>query len=88
MKFRDVQVINCGDTIDTRPGAYYVSVVDAGQFGLLAGPFGDHPSALNMVDAARRKANDVDPRSAFYGFGTCRLERSVGPGVLNDLLKI
>ena len=82
---------------DTAPGNYYVSVVDgirAGggtevkRMGLLAGPFpNDHVGALAWVEAARRKAEEIDPRAAFYGFGTVRMKFGYSkPGVLNEAL--
>jgi hypothetical protein len=74
---------------DTQPGYYYVSVIDGTRFGLLLGPFeNDHVKALNMVEAVRKKAEELDPWGAFYGFGTCRvpLDTQDPPeGRLNDL---
>lgn len=71
---------------DTQPGAYYVTVHDGRRYGRLLGPFvNDHAQALSMVDAARAKAEELDPRAAFYSFGTARLDASeTRPGVLND----
>lgn len=60
---------------DTKPGEYYVSVHDAGRTALLLGPFtNDHAGALAMVDKVREKAYEIDPKSWFYSFGTCRLD--------------
>ena len=73
-----------GQTPDTKPGPYYVTVADGGRVGRLVGPFiDDHAGALALVDAARRKAEDLDPRAVFYAFGTCRVDAPQGPGVLN-----
>lgn len=58
---------------DTRPGAYYVSVIDGQRRALLAGPWPTHPEALNMVETVRVKACELDPRGHFYAFGTARL---------------
>lgn len=73
---------------DPREGAYYVSVVDGGRYALLAGPFSTHREALDLVPVVREAAYQVDPRSAFYAFGTCRLERRLDlpAGVLNGRL--
>lgn len=61
-------------TPDTKPGAYYVTVVDGPRVGRLLGPFfDDHAGALAMVDSVRAHAETVDPRAAFYAFGTCRI---------------
>lgn len=72
---------------DTKPGAYYVTVIDAGRVGRLLGPFfNDHAAALAMVEPVRAKANELDPKSWFYAFGTCRVDAD-GPapaGILND----
>ena len=59
---------------DTKPGEYYVTVVDGNRYNFLLGPFtNDHQAALDHVEAARKKAQELDPRSAFYTFGTARL---------------
>jgi hypothetical protein len=59
---------------DTKPGNYYVSVVDSKRYNLLLGPFvDDHKAALDHVDAVRAKAEELDPRAVFYAYGTCRL---------------
>lgn len=74
---------------------YYVTMVrDPGprqKIAWLAGPFDDHETALGHVDAARTKANEVDPRAAFDAFGTSSFEADDGkhpPGRLNDLLGV
>ena len=74
-------------TPDTKPGNYYVSVRrDNGDFRCLVGPFrDDHSAALALVDPARKIAQDVDPKAAWYSFGTVRTEYSYDkPGILND----
>lgn len=66
---------------------YYASVIDAGKHGLLAGPFRLHATALNWVDRARKVANAVDLKSAFYAFGTCAVKKGpFKPGILNERL--
>lgn len=68
---------------DTKPGNYYVSVIDGPRSALLLGPFeNDHAAALAMVDKVRAKAEEVDPRASWYAFGTCRMDAS-RPGRLN-----
>ncbi len=74
---------------DAKPGNYYVTVRrDNGDAVFLAGPFRDnHRAALAMVDQARRVAQDLDPRAAWYGFGTARTAYSYDrPGKLNERL--
>lgn len=86
-------------TPDTKPGDYYVSVIDqagnngAGRYALMLGPFkNNHAEALAMVDEVRKVAEGIDPRAVWYLFGTCRLdtkpETEVGnpPGKLNSYL--
>ena len=63
-----------GDTLDTRPGDYYVTVTDAGRYLFLAGPYGQHQDALDDVDEVRRIACDRDPKAHWYAFGTARRE--------------
>lgn len=61
-------------TPDTKPGAYYVSVIDGNRRALLLGPFkDDHAAALAKVDSVRKKAEELDPRAVWYAFGTCRI---------------
>jgi hypothetical protein len=77
---------------DPRPGNYYVSIVrNAGspgqRLGLLAGPFPQHQTALDLVDRARGLAENVDPWAAFDAFGTVRMaDDYTQPGVLNAQL--
>lgn len=74
---------------DSKPGAYYVSVVRGdGDWRPVLGPFlNDHAKALSLVDAARKKAEELDPRACWYGFGTVRVplhEYCGRPGILNS----
>ncbi|MFA5377165.1 MAG: hypothetical protein WC455_15545 [Dehalococcoidia bacterium] len=75
---------------DPRPGYYYVSVIDGPRHALVAGPFDTHRAALDMVKRAENAGNECDPKSVFYGWGTCRLERDetkpMRTGVLNSRL--
>lgn len=76
---------------DTKPGAYYVTMIDGARVAFLAGPFiNDHAGALAMVDEARRVAHEVDPRAHWYAFGTSRKSLWGNPeqraGVLNGRL--
>lgn len=66
---------------------FYTTVVRGAKVGYLLGPFDDEPTARAAIPAARRLAEQVDPRTVFDAFGTCRLELSAGPlprGVLMD----
>jgi len=72
--------------VDTRPGNYYVSVVDAGRVGLLLGPFDNHPDALANVDRCRDYAQEINRQSFFYGFGTVRFDDYSKPGLFNNLI--
>lgn len=76
-------------TPDTKPGNYYASVRrDDGDARCLAGPFrDDHQAALDIVARARKIAQDLDPRAAWYAYGTLRTDYSYAePGILNDRL--
>ncbi len=66
------------------PGNYYVSAVDGPKFALLAGPYPSHAQALGMVATVTDIAMKLDPKAAFYGFGTCRMRDNYNrAGVLN-----
>lgn len=75
---------------DTRPGNYYVSIVDGPKYALLLGPFvDDHQAALDAVQSVRDKAFELNPAQAtFAGFGTCRVSDYSKPGALNDHITI
>lgn len=60
-------------TADPQPGYYYVSVRDGTKHAALLGPFPQHQQALDWVTACKEYANNLDPWSHFYGFGTRRL---------------
>jgi hypothetical protein len=52
-----------------------VSARSGDKHWLLLGPFvDDHAAALRMVEPVRALANQHEPRSAFYAFGTCRYQ--------------
>ena len=70
-------------TPDTRPGYYYVSVIDGIRNGRLSGPYTTHQEALDDVPAVQVVAQNVDARADFYAFGTMRSETNLGPGILN-----
>ena len=74
-------------TPDNKPGNFYVDVMRGnGVYRLLLGPFvDDHGGALEYLPAVKELALELDPKAAWYSFGTCRLEPGSGPaGVLND----
>lgn len=58
---------------DSRPGNYYVSVIDGARKALLAGPWAKHADALANVERVSQLAYELDPRSHWYAFGTARL---------------
>ena len=85
MKFQPQDKYNPID-VNPEPGNYYVSVVDGDQFGLLLGPFANHADALARVDDCREKAHEVNSKSVFYGFGTCKTGGDYTlPGLFNKL---
>ena len=63
---------------------FYVSVIDGTRYNLLRGPFKTHQEALEAVDETRRMANELDPKSWFYAFGTVGVGDWDKPGILND----
>lgn len=67
---------------------FYVSVVDGKRVGLLAGPFATHKQALDLVDKAKEKAEEIDPFACFYAFGTLSLATGKREGVFNKALDI
>jgi hypothetical protein len=71
----------------TETAMFYVTVIDGPRHAFLAGPFATHEEALGMVDAARKQANEVDPRAWFYAYGTAKAPAGYKtPGVLNAAL--
>lgn len=78
-------VCDCGQT-HHEGSNYYVSVVDGPKkFQVLAGPYKTHQEALALVPTVTRIAQDVDPRAAFYAFGTVAMKPDfTKPGILND----
>jgi hypothetical protein len=58
---------------DLRPGNYYVSARDAGNYWLLAGPWNTHAEALAQVKAVWDHCRRADPiRAEWKAYGTCR----------------
>ena len=86
IKISDLSAIYNPIDIDTRPGNYYVSVVDHDRVGLLLGPFDDHSIALNNVDRCKEYARKVNDRAFWYSYGTVRFENYSRPGLFNDLI--
>jgi hypothetical protein len=58
---------------EAEPGLY-VSIVDGTRFALVAGPYPTHDAAKADVERVRTCANKMDPRAAFWAFGTCRVK--------------
>jgi hypothetical protein len=78
--------------IDPRPGRYYVTCINAGRVGFVAGPFRRHQAARRFLWFAKRAADRVDPWSHFYAWGTSRLrdnwDKPIPVGALNAALGI
>ncbi len=82
---------------DPRPGNYYVSIINGGQYRLLAGPYHFHRDALDMVEPVKllvRRLYSADPNEPWYSYGTARLPLDITrpgwqtpPGLLNDKLR-
>lgn len=68
---------------DSRPGFYYVSIMDGIRNGRLSGPYLTHREALDDVTPVKVVAQNVDPRADFYAFGTMRSATDLVPGTLN-----
>lgn len=85
-------------TAETLPAGHtrkhYATVIRNGgtphqQVGWLAGPFDTNDEAKGHVEAARKKASEIDPRADFDAFGTSsRVAAEHPPGVLNGHLGI
>lgn len=56
---------------------FYVSAIDGPKHHLVAGPYGSHQAALDMVDHVRRNADERDPRAHWMAWGTSGTENPV-----------
>ena len=66
---------------------FYVTMKRGARAALLAGPFSSHQEALDLVEAARDAAYNVDPWVWFDLFGTASLISDHPPvGALNSWL--
>lgn len=67
---------------------FYVTLRRDSRTAWLAGPFAEHKAAMDMVDAARRVAAEIDPFVDFDAVGTARVVsgRPLRRGVLNSRL--
>lgn len=73
----------------SEPGNFYVSVIDAGRTGLLAGPFTEHANALALVDRAQELAIAANPWAHFYAYGTVKMPADYRkPGLFNNQLGV
>lgn len=52
---------------------FYVSIIRADKYRLLAGPYPTEPDARKNVDHFRKLACDYDARCVFDYFGTCKV---------------
>jgi hypothetical protein len=67
------------------PGNFYVSVINGERWTPVYGPFKTHSEALENVNKAKTKGNEVDPKSVFYAWGTIKMTESYSkPGILNQ----
>jgi hypothetical protein len=90
----DLACVHCGawdckadhvlDKHWTEYPCFYASVVSGSRYLLAAGPYKTHPEALAAVDPVRRAAEQVDPRAAFYAFGTLKNGHGNRDGILNE----
>lgn len=53
---------------------FYVTAHNGAKYIALAGPYETHDAALAKVEAATRRAYDVDVRAPWYTYGTCRTD--------------
>lgn len=70
------------------PGFYYVTVIDAGCYWKMAGPYSTHQEALAAVGMVRRLTGACGGSKGLYmkafgGWGTTRSMDAGEPGVLN-----
>ena len=72
----------------TDGSCFYVSIKDGKRFALVAGPFQDHQEALDMVQIARQKGEELDTMSIFYAWGTVKMSNGYREGLLNQKLGI
>ena len=71
------------------PGFFYVTAVQDKRVAWLVGPLATHAEAIELVDAARQKACEIDVWMDFAAFGTA--ERKAAPypvGKLNEALGV
>ena len=64
---------------DDKPGDYFVSAIDGDRRALVSGPYiNDHAAALADVAECRALTEQVDRKTVFAAFGTCRLPLESG----------
>lgn len=72
---------------DPRPGFYYVSIQnDAGERRFIRGPWSSHAAALAALPEVRAHCQRIDPRGAWYAYGTARSDVDQGPGLLGPAI--
>src|SRR3546814_13801302 len=49
---------------------YYVSAINGGKRGLMAGPYPNIIEAMDKVDAVSHRAAELEPRAWFWAWGT------------------
>jgi hypothetical protein len=81
--------VSAGRAAGAGPEGYYVTVRRGSRTGYLLGPHPSKEQAEARVPEGRRLAGQVDPFTAFDGFGVTRVVMRPGaqlpPGVLNDM---
>jgi hypothetical protein len=94
LKSIQIPQFNIGNWTDEP--CFYVSVVDGAKYAFILGPFRTEAECreyayLETVDGGDRgkhlamihKANELDPKAAFYGFGMCKAPNGHRSGVMN-----
>lgn len=71
------------------PVGFYVTLIRGARVGYLVGPEPTEQEARDLIPAARKAAEEIDPFTCFDAFGTARLERdgTLPEGVLNSRVK-
>jgi hypothetical protein len=82
--------MTAGQSANQGAEGFYVTVKRGSRTGYLLGPHGTYDEADARVPEGRRLAGQVDPFTAFDGFGVTRVRMHPGaelpPGVLNEMV--
>lgn len=66
---------------------YYVDAVEGQRIALLLGPFRTLGAAEEMVEKCRTRAEELDPMSHFYSFGTVEMANGYRDGSFNTYFR-